>query len=49
MDRTGPPMTGLTIDPEGTQLAAGDSDGQLIVWPLPSGDPRYCPMPTGPK
>jgi WD40 repeat protein len=39
----GPPITALAIDPDGTQLGAGRSDSQLVVWPLPNGDAQILP------
>jgi eukaryotic-like serine/threonine-protein kinase len=43
VEDAGESITALSIDPDGSQLAAGHSDGRLVVWPLPSGDPQILP------
>jgi serine/threonine protein kinase/WD40 repeat protein len=43
VERAGPNVTALAIDPMGAQLAAGFADGQLVVWPLPGGEPQVLP------
>jgi WD40 repeat protein len=43
VDREGLPTTSLTIDVDGSHFAAGSSNGEISVWPLPDGDPRILP------
>ncbi|MFZ1935226.1 MAG: serine/threonine-protein kinase [Thermoguttaceae bacterium] len=43
VERKGPPITALALSTEGAELAIGDSEGQLTVYPLPKGDLQELP------